>query len=420
MDRRAVANSALHAFMAVAAPEAAAADIWREGLPGTSWAFLTPVESGVRHIWLPAYSFESPKHWLHYADCAVEEHNKAAQNGGPNEGGISASPYGACKVPALVTYDGKGRGVASDTHYFSLHTTTERYDRIVRGHSVRGLPLCPASVYTEAAVMALQQLGNSARGKMLTIRNTLFSLPLGCDPELAVQLSLTWAHSSTADTSRTACHFAVQSAPSSTHSEGDISISSDKLSGRDHQWSGQVLRSKMERLQGDKHAESLKRATAYHLFSRVVKYAGLMRGIRNITMGPREPVASIRAPKSAFSASESTVMDFYDAITIDTFIQVLGLLVNHRTICAAATAGSDDIYVAASIGTMELAPVDFGGDFHDWKAYATYTVLDAKTTSGDVFVMSEAGEVVFTATDIRFVRVKAATMERILENANHR
>lgn len=403
MARRAAANSALHAFTTVVTPEAAATDIWREGLCSTNWAFLTPVESRVRHIWLPSYAFERPKHWLHLADRAVEEHNKAAQKGGHCE---------------LVTYEGRGRGAASDTHYFSLHTTTERYDRIVRGHSVRGLPLCPASVYTEAAVMALQQLGNSAQGRMLTIRNTLFSRPLGCDPELAVQLSLTWAHGPTADPSGTACHFAVRSAASSTHSEGDIYIASGPLGRKDHQSSGQMLRNKMERLRNDKHAESLKRPTAYHLFSRVVEYANLMRGIRNITMGPREAVASIRAPKSAFSASESTVMDFYDAITVDTFIQILGLLVNHSTMCEATTAGCVDIYVASSIDTMELAPVDFGGDCHDWEAYATYTVIDAKTTSGDVFVMSEAGEVVFSATDIRFVKVKAATMERLLESAN--
>ncbi|TLD34262.1 hypothetical protein PspLS_00311 [Pyricularia sp. CBS 133598] len=428
MARRAVASSALHAFVPVAvAPEAAAADIWREGLQSTGWTFLSPLESGVRHIWLPSYSFESPKHWLHYADRAVEEHkNKEAQNNGHNQGGMgSTSPDNACKVLALVTYEGKSRDAVSDTHCFSLNTTTERYDRIVRGHSVRGLPLCPASVYTEAAVMALQQLGNSARGKLLTIRNTVFSRPLGCDPVLAVRLSLTWDHDTTEETLGTACHFAVQSATSSTaHSEGDIYVKADPVSGReDRQSTGQALRSKMERIQNDKHAESFKRATAYHLFSRVVEYSDLMRGIRAITMGSREAVASIRAPKSSFSASESTVMDFYDAITIDTFIQVLGLLVNHSTICeggTTTTAGcQDDIYVASSIGAMELEPVDFGGDYHDWKAYATYSVVDAKTTSGDVFVMSEeTGEVVFSATDVHFVKVKAATMAQLLEISN--
>lgn len=399
MVRRAVATPALHVFQAVATPEAAAADLWREGLAATSWQFLTPVDKGLRHVWLPPYSFDRPQHWLAHADRAVEEHHKAAQ-----------------RRPQLVTYDGKGDGGATpDSHLFSLHTDTERYDCIVRGHSVRGLPLCPASVYMEAAVMALGQLGHPARGKTVTFRETVFSRPLGCDPQLEVQLSLTPA----ANLSASAWHFVVHSAGRSTHSEGEVDITSASDKGSHCTLEPQRLVSKVARLRCDEHTESIKKATAYRLFSRVVEYGDLMQGIQHMTMGAREAVARVQAPKTIFPAAESTVTDFYDAITLDTFIQVLGLLVNHNTACeAAAVAGRDDIYVASSIGTMELRPVEFGSASRVWTVYASYSVLDAKTTSGEVYVLTESGEVVFSAAEVRFVKVQAASMERLLEMAN--
>ncbi|KAK8116964.1 uncharacterized protein PG998_005245 [Apiospora kogelbergensis] len=331
MTRRATASPELHTFQSVTVPEAAAADIWREGVAITSWRFLDPEKSDLHSVWLPPYRFDHSKdYWLEHVDHAVKEREGAATDGRLTKADPSHDP------PRLVTYDAAGTAGESGPHVFHLHTDTQRYARIVQGHSVRGKPLCPASVYMEAAIMALTLLGSPVRGG-----RSPFGTPFS------------------------AGHLAT--------------------------------------------------ATAYQLFSRVVEYAGLMQGIVNITLGPREAVAKVRVPKTTFPASESTVMDFYDAITLDAFIQVLGLLVNHSN--GFESTETDDIYVASSIGKMELTPVDFDTT-QVWTAYAEYVRLDGKTTSGNVFVRSDKGDVMFSVTDVRFVRVSATAMERLLETAN--
>ncbi|KAK7994018.1 hypothetical protein PG989_007399 [Apiospora arundinis] len=408
MAKRAVANPSTHKFLSVTAPEVAAADLWREGVAATCWSFLTPAESNLHDVWLPPYSFDRPaKHWLEHVDRAVEERNAAVlgglANGSPTETESSHEP------PRLVTYKGGGSG--SDPHMFHLNTNTQRFARIVQGHSVRGKPLCPASVYMEAAVMALDLLGPPVRGKGITFRNTVFSRPLGYDPNQAVQLRLDPARDTDMPGNR---HFVVQSSARCIHSEGDVEIASKSLA--DSHLDKRLLEEKIAKLRNNTDTETLKTTTAYQLFSRVVEYADLMRGIINVTLGTREAVARIQVAPTVFPTSESTVMGFYDAITIDTFIQVLGLLVNHSSESEPQRT-TDDINVASSVSNIELKPVDFGLP-QIWTAYATYSVLDGKTTSGDVYVLSEKGDVVFTARDIRFVRVPAAKMERLLESAN--
>ncbi|KAK8859943.1 polyketide synthase [Apiospora arundinis] len=401
MVRRAVADPATHTFQSVTSPELAAADLWREGVAATCWSFLTPAESDLHHVWLPPYSFDRPaKHWLEHVDRAVEERNAAVLGGLAN--GSPTNPESSHEPPRLVTYKGGGSG--SDPHMFHLNTNTQRFARIVQGHSVRGKPLCPASVYMEAAVMALDLLGPPVRGKGITFRNTVFSRPLGYDPNQAVQLRLDPARDTGMPGNR---HFVVQSSARCTHSEGDVEIANKALA--DCHLDKRLLEEKIAKLRNNKGTETFKKTTAYHLFSRVVEYADLMRGIINITLGPTEAVARIQVAPTVFPASESTVMGFYDAITIDTFIQVLGLLVNHSSE-SEPQGTTDDINVASSVSNMELKPVDFGLP-QIWTVYATYSVLDGKTTSGDVYVLSEKGDVVFTATDIRMGLDSLASIE---------
>lgn len=405
MARRALSSPELHTFVPVAYPEATVAELWRESVSVADWRFLTPAESDSHHVWLPPYSFDRPKHWLDHIDHAVEEHKivQRLKNGAMHE------PKSDTKPPErLVSYEGNIGG-EPENHCFRLNTDTQRYLKIVQGHSVRGKPLCPASVYMEAAVMALNILWVPVKGASITFWNTIFNRPLGCDPNLQVDVSMTPLHLTDKPGTR---HFRVKSSPRTTHAEGSVEIAAQAAG---HQHDGQFLMEKIAILQNNQDSETFKSATAYHLFSRVVEYAGLMQGIVNITLGSTEAVARIQVPKTSFPVSESSVMKFYDAIALDTFIQVLGLLVNHSK--SFESTGEDNIYVASSIGMMRLSPVDFSAP-QVWTAYATYSMLDIKTASGDVYVLSEKGQVVFSATDIRFMKVAAATIERILEAAN--
>ncbi|KAK8054758.1 hypothetical protein PG994_009825 [Apiospora phragmitis] len=344
MTRRAVASPELHTFQSVATPEAAAAELWREGVAATSWRFLTSAESDLHSVWLPPYSFDRPKHWLEHVDHAVEEHKKAQ-----------------CWEVEIRT---------------SPNLTASH-----RSWSRTRVPTPANQTYTASVCTRLPNASPES-----------FRATLCAESHFALHQS-TWRPQSWPLTS---FGLAVQSSSRSTHAEGDVDIAEMVI---DPQPDRRLVMDKITALRGNKDSETFKSATAYRLFSRVVEYAGLMQGIANITLGSSEAVAQIQVPKTAFPVSESTVVDFYDAITLDTFIQVLGLLVNHSN--GFDSTGGDEIYVASSIGKMELEPADFGNP-QICTAYASYSALDSKTTSGDVTVLSEKGEVVFSATDIRF------------------
>ncbi|KAK4184787.1 Non-reducing polyketide synthase ascC [Podospora australis] len=401
MTKRAVANSSVHTFQAVTSPATAAAELWKDGMCLTHWPFLTRKKSGLRHVYLPPYSFDRSKHWLKHVDRAVEERDLREKSQGTTQA-ITASS----KTQQLVTY----KGSSGPTHDFRLNTSTERYTRIVSGHAVRSKPLCPASMYMESAIMGLDLLGVSAKGKTTTFENVVFNRPLGCDSSLDVRLTLNQTEDST-------YKYAVSSgsANAAPHSEGTFSLS-ESIASSDLQLYEMLIAEQMASLRSDPAAEKLRTGTAYSLFSRIVEYADLMRGISTITLVNRQALAQIVVPKSSFAQKESSVSDFYDAISLDTFIQVLGLLINCTT--GSSSEDNGEIYVAGSIGKMVMSPTDFTAE-NKWTVFAVYNAIDSKTSSGAVFVFAEASnKLVGFANGIQFVKVQARMLERVLESAN--
>ncbi|KAF6842710.1 polyketide synthase [Colletotrichum musicola] len=398
MSKRAVASPEKHSFHPVTSVAAAVSELWREGIATAHWSFLTPRESCLRPIYLPPYSFDHPEYWLAHVDRAMEERETARSM----TDGSTSTPK-RHKTKQLVEHTSS----IGTLYQFRLHTGTERFTRIVQGHAVRQKPLCPASMYMEAALMGVEQLGVSNRSKTIKFKDVMFDRPLGCDSSLDVQLVLD--EPSGAESSW--WHYVVRSSPGQAHSRGAFSASSQE--NDDFQLYEMLLADKVDSLKRDPDAERLKTTTAYSIFSKVVNYASLLQGISSIILSQRQSLAQIKVPKTIFAASESTVAEFYDAITLDTFIQVLGLLVNSN----AGSSSDDEIYVASSIGKMVVSPTQFL-EPQAWTVYATYSVVDHKTCSGAVFAFSEDGKLRTFATGICFVRIQAARLERVLKAAS--
>ncbi|KAH7118688.1 polyketide synthase [Dactylonectria estremocensis] len=398
MAKKAVVDPKLHTFQAVTALATVAANLWREGITITDWSFLTSKDSGLGPIWLPPYNFDQPKAWLDHVDNAIEEQKKTPSlqltKGNSNTQLLSNK--------GVVGSDGS-------SHNFTLHTNTERFTKIVQGHAVRRKPLCPASMYMEAAVMGTDKLGVELRSKTITFRNVTFARPLGCGEDLDVELSLGKIPSSGDES----WHYAVQSTSKSAYSEGDISVSSSPPD--DMELYGMLVSDGITALKNDPDTEKLRKNTVYSLFSKIVEYSDLLRGIMSITLGQKQALAQIQVPKSTFATSESTVSDYYDAITLDTFVQVLGLLIN----CNNASDSGNEIYIASCIDKMVVSPTDFQKP-QTWTVYATYSVADSKTLSGSVFVFSEEGKLTAFGTKIQFMRTEAARLERVLQAVNPR
>ncbi|PWY75480.1 ketoacyl-synt-domain-containing protein [Aspergillus heteromorphus CBS 117.55] len=393
MTKKAVSHPDAHTFQSTAPIETATANLWREGVGNSFWAFLTPKEVGLRQIWLPPYQFERPQYWLEYVDRAIEEKKKKTV---PITNGHDC---GSPKVRTLVSYHGyDARNSAS--HNFRIHTETERYTRIVQGHAVRKQPLCPASMYMECATIGALMLGSEISGKALNFQNITFHRGLGCDNSLNVRMRID--HRPETDTWR----FAVQSSDT-THAEGNLGMS--PAADADFKLYSLLVSDQITALYNNPNAEKLLTRRAYSLFSRVVEYGELLQGITTITLGTNQAVAQIRVPSVTFARQESTAADILDARTLDTFIQVLGLLIN-----SSADSNSDsEVYVATAIDKMVIRPSDFQSS-QTWTVFATFSVVDNKNRSGAIFTFSETGELVVVGSGIRFMKIQAASLERML------
>ncbi|OOF91380.1 hypothetical protein ASPCADRAFT_177383 [Aspergillus carbonarius ITEM 5010] len=392
MIRKAVTHPEAHIFQSAAPVGIAAANLWREGITNSYWAFLNPRESDVRQIWLPPYQFDRPRYWLEYVDRTIEETNKLLP-------GVDQSSIGPRTATSLVSYRGCA-GSNNDSHNFRIHIETERYTRIVKGHAVRQRPLCPASMYMECVTMGALILGPELSSKTLSFQNINFYRGLGCDEGIDVQLRLDCR------VKDSRWSFTVHST-NATYAEGDFEVL--LAADPDFKLYSLLVSQQITALRNSANTEKLLTCRAYSLFSRVVDYGELLQGITSIVLGDNQAVAQINVPNVTFAQQESTAADIADARTLDTFIQVLGLLINSST----GSSSDSEVYVAAAIKKMVILPCDFRIP-QTWTVYAMFSAMDRKYTSGAIFVFSEAGEMLVLGSGIRFVRIQTARLERML------
>ncbi|KEY71342.1 hypothetical protein S7711_05932 [Stachybotrys chartarum IBT 7711] len=401
MAKKAVADASQHTFQAVTSPATAVANLWKEGIPITFWSFLTPKASQHKPIWTPPYNFDKTKSWLDHIDHAGVNFRAAEE-----AKKIAPAPAVVQETGArqLVRYNG---ALAENVHEFKLYTSTERFRKIVSGHAVKAKPLCPASMYMEAAVMGCELLGHSGRDKTISFSNISFQRPLGINDKLDVKVQLT----KTVKFGDEHWHYSCLSGPKAINSEGDFTMAVGPH--QEMELYAMLASDGMVALRNDPNAERLRKRTAYSLFSRVVEYSDVMQGISEITLGKKAALATIQVPNTPWASQESTVSGYYDAISLDTFIQVVGLLIN----CSNGSTTGDEVFIASAIGNLVCSPVDFQ-QAQTWTVYATYSTIDSKTLSGALFVFNEDDKLVAFGSKVHFQKTSMSKLERVLETAN--
>lgn len=405
MTKKALAKPEIHSFQSLSGTSSAVtnvtASLWKQGISASWWGFLSPEESKLSHIWLPPCTFEGSHHWLDHVDRTVEIQRSQAPTQ-PTNGKIAPQPA------QLVSFVGRtGRD-----DEFRLFTQSEKYRNMVTGHAVRQRPLCPASMYMESAVMCAQEKGFDFGGQTIYFRKIGFHNGLGCDDSREVRVVLG------EDTGATSWQFSVNSwkkddprSPKTKHADGQFEASSKVPDFRIYET---LILERMDSLLKDRNAEHLMKRTAYALFSRVVDYADLLKGISSITLAPGQAVAEIEVPVETFNSRESTVDRFMDAISLDTFIQVLGLLIN----TSGKTIG-DEIFVATSINSIAILPCDFKSQ-RRWTVYAMFGMDGDRRAVGDVFVFSGNGKLVVFGSQISFTKIQASILEGLLDGTSPR
>ncbi|OJD29656.1 polyketide synthase [Diplodia corticola] len=380
--------------------------LWQEGLDVSFWPWLGgPSESGVSQVWLPPYEFVRSSAWVKNVDRAVEALELAQAKAAEAPPAVAAAVV--VEKPLLVTP--RGQPGSMD---FTVNVGSTRFRDIVSGHAVRGRPLCPASMYMECAVMALQQhLGPRFEGA-LCFEDLTFEQPLGVDTSRDVTVVLQEGKDEAG-----AWSFQLRSVAKSdprqrvsTHGRGKVRLGKQpKLHGYQH-----LVSERVADVAKAPDAETLLSKRAYGLFSQVVTYAPLLRGIQSITMHGSRAIARIQVPTPHVAPDESSAIGPCDTVSLDTFIQVVGLLINSSDACIP-----NHVFVATGVESATLSKAcDFLRGESAWTVYATFRSTGDTTATGDVFVLTAAGEVAATIMDVKFTRLPITTLEKLLDTAN--
>ncbi|KAH8728888.1 hypothetical protein GQ44DRAFT_747284 [Phaeosphaeriaceae sp. PMI808] len=412
MIKRAVARPIDHVFLPLrftgakdstaVLPEVTTA-LWRQGVDVAFWASLgvSSDSSRVRPVWLPPYEFARPAWWLENIDRTMEEQAKAAAS--PPSGNPNSTTETTKLAPRLVN------AISHEPGTFTVNVSSSRFHTIVSGHAVRSRPLCPASMYMECAVMALQQhLGpRFDPASALSFEDVTFEQPLGVDATRKVSVLL--AEDETG-VWRFILHStgATQQRPS-VHGRGKVRLGRPpKLHTFQH-----LIAERVEEMAKKQGLETLLSKRAYGLFSQVVTYAPLLRGMQRVTMDGTRAVAQIEVPTPHVGAEESTAIGLCDTVSIDTFIQVVGLLINSSDTCIP-----NHVFVATGLESANLSKTCDFNTATSWTVYAVYRSTSETTATGDVFVLNSKGAIALTVMDVKFTRLPIATLEKMLDSAN--
>ena len=195
----------------------------------------------------------------------------------------------------------------------------------------------------------------------------------------------------------------------STHAIGKIILTGQP----DFRAYERLIAYNVERLEMKSDTEKLMSDRAYGLFAQVVHYADFFHGILDVTWDKTETVANIELPEAKIGLNESTVSQYCDTITINTFIQVVGLLINSSTLVT-----SEEVYVATGVDSVVMSATCNFHERRSWTVYTKFTTTGAGRAAGDVFVLTRERQLALMITGAQFTKLSISKLERFLDSAN--
>ena len=381
--------------------------LWREGISVTFWNFKTPQQIGVNQIWIPPYQFEKTPHWMPYKDPVIEA-LRSRQLGDDQPIDTDHVGEGLRLVSSLVSS-------SRSEEQFSVNTSTERFVKIVSGHTVLSQPICPASLYMECAVMAIQLSFGSIEDQALWFEDLTFDTPLGIDPQRKCSLTLK------REEDQQAWAFFIRGSDgkdpksrSTLHAKGKVGFTRLSQFHRYHELAQcHLTQSRIGDFEKKQHTDCFRGERAYKLFSRVVQYAPFMRGLSLVTMGEYEATARITMPNAHLKASESSATVGCDAVSLDSFIQALGLFLESSDHC-----DGDEAFLATGIGSFSMALSRNYSRCRSWNLYTMFSLVGGVKARGDVYVFQPDGTMALSIMDAQFTKIPNRTLERISVTAN--
>ena len=376
----------------------ATVNLWQKGATSTFWGFYPLNETEIKQVWLPPYQFDRTAHWMPYTDHALEMSKTKAF--------IPSEPQAeSIRNPSRLV---EPRIKPSEEGEYIMNTASQRYTDIVSGHAVLNRPLCPAAMYMECAIMAAQLAVGKVEGQAPWFENLTFEAPLGLDSGCDTSVVLR------PDSSKQGWSFVARSLNKIDpkrkpvlHAKGDFGFTTTTQLHRYQR----LVTDRMRHLQHSE-PETLKSKRAYALFSRIVSYAELLKGISSITLGESEASAIIDVPLGA-STVDSLATGLCDCVALDAFIQVVGLLINSSDQCAG-----DEVFVATGIENFSMSLACDFDRCREWIVFAMFSPSGIGKAMGDVFILTSDKVLVITIMGVQFTKLPIMRLEKLLDSAN--
>ncbi|KAG2009476.1 polyketide synthase [Coprinopsis cinerea AmutBmut pab1-1] len=352
------------------------------------WRAVFGLFGDARCVGLPFMPFHGSRFWVPYEDPSFSRHRRIT---------VTTAFRGFCV-----------QRPAQDNRYTARFVLpVEHYSKMIRGHQVKGFPLCPASIYFDIAINGVFEVAGNLRHqdpRTVRLEGVNFVRPLVLDGP-AEMLILTVVLESSAQTRYS---FNIGSAATSAqhevtlHAQGYFNDSSSAQTSAELSSLLPFTASRIEALHNDHNSDLdvLLPSTIYDvIFPRIVCYAQEYRAFDRVVVAAdrREAYGVMKLPEKTFQGT-FVVHPVY----LDAMVHIAGFLVNMR-------ATEHSAYLCTDVGSLTLLREAFEYD----AVYSVYCSLGASESSADAV---EVGTVVMASRmGIKSIvaRVEGARFQRI-------
>ncbi|KAL0948282.1 hypothetical protein HGRIS_010876 [Hohenbuehelia grisea] len=356
---------------------------------------------------LPAYPLARNKFWV-----AFKESEAAPA--------LAAPPVDASQPSNLVTefsmlnawvqYPSLENG-----HVAKFETPISQLAGSITGHSVGGMPLCPASVYLEQVFAGIElskrHLGYEFPNHNPKLRKIEFAMPLVYDenvPRIVIaSITMNDGFGSFAVSSR------IGATDEAVHVRGEFQFQASERTVAKFARRQPIVERQMAAVShphGEELPQKFSTRTAYEvIFPRVVDYAKEYRTMRSLIVTPSvmEGHADVKLPKD-YDRGKYVAHPVF----MDTLLHVAGFVANmHGEV--------DDAYICSQVGTVSVVPTLLDYD-------ATYAVYCNNAWLEDEGVMlaeayavqvGEPRRIVAHLKGMQFRRVRLSSLKKALARA---
>lgn len=122
-------------------------------------------------------------------------------------------------------------------------------------------------------------------------------------------------------------------------------------------------------------------------------------------------MAKIRRLKTPVSSSESAAAHICGTVSLDTFIQVVGLVINT---CDSCPTG--EVFIATYMESIIIQDCDFS-NMDSWTVYDMSSRRSDTHIAGDMFVFTKDNKLLITASVVRFTLYGISKLEKVLQGS---